>query len=231
MPPEDAAPVEDTQAPPEDDAPSEDEGHAPESPDSPAVDYEKRYSDLRPEYDRTTQRLSQYEQFIGNLRNPETQAEALRALGFDLEDENAEPDDDYTDPEDRYEQRFAQIEQFLQQEAEAKAQADYEKLERQYLDEQVAEIAKSESVELTAEEREAVEGLADRMRDEDGIPDVKGAYELLSRAAEARQKRYVKSKKAPKVELGAAGTEKLDMADEDVRRTHLAQLIEAGRDD
>ena len=231
MPEELAASVEDTQTTPDEgDSPEVEETPADESQDSTAETYEKRYNDLRAQYDRIHPRYSQYEQFIGNLRNPETQAEALRALGFDLEDD-AEPDDDYTDPEDRYEQRFAQIEQFLQQEAEAKAQADYEKLERQYLDEQVAEIAKSESVELTAEEREAVEGLADRMRDEDGIPDVKGAYELLSRAAEARQKRYVKSKKAPKVELGAAGTEKLDMADEDVRRTHLAQLIEAGRDD
>ena len=197
--------------------------------ESPAHDWEQRYNSLRSEFDSRNQRYSQYEQFVQNLSNPETQAEALRALGLEIEDDDL-PDDDYDDPEDRWEQRFNQIEGYLSQQAAEAQQREIADLESQYLDQELKGIEKDENVKLSAKEKEAVESLGHKLRDEDGVPDYQQAYKLLAEAADARQARYRESKKSEVPGLGQAGEETIDLSDDDARVKLMADMLEAGRD-
>ncbi len=223
--PEDEAPEETLDTPaPGNEAP-EDTGTPSES--QPAHDWEKRYGDLRTEFDSRNQRYTQYEQFVNNLTDPETQAEALRALGLEIEAEEAE-DDDYADPTERFEQRFNQIESFLQQQAAAAEAAEIQELEKEYLSQSLSEIEKAESVKLSAQEKRTLESLGQSLRDSDGLPDYEAAYKLLSEAAEANRERYLKSKNSEKVGLGQAGDEKINMANDEDRTRFMANLLEAG---
>ena len=219
-------------AEPTPDAPESGPDEAPAS--TPAVDWEAddnpyrgRYEDLRSQYDRIHPRYSQYETFVNNLTNPETQPEALRALGLEIEDDEAEGV--YDDPDQRWEQRFDQIESYLSQQAEQAQQAEIQGLEKEWLTESLKEIEKSENVQLSAEEKRAIENLGYSVRDQDGIQDYQAAYKLFCEASEASRQRYLKSKDSAKVELGTAGTEKIDLSNDDARVNLLANMIEAGQ--
>jgi hypothetical protein len=221
--PEDEAPLaEETPEAPEAEAP---EGTPSEAP---AVDYEKRYNDLRSEFDSRNQRYSQYEQFIGNLNDPATQAEALRVFGIELQEEG-EPEEELPgDPEERWEQRFNQIEAHLQQQADKEAEGEVQALEKEYLDKSIADIEKAEGVKFSDKERKALERLGEGLRDEDGIPDYEEAHKLLSETAEERRKRYMETKKSEVPGVGTAGSEKVDMTDADSRVNAFANIMEAG---
>jgi hypothetical protein len=72
------------------------EGHAPAGE---TTDYEKRYNDLRSEFDRRNQTLSEYEQTFQGLSDPETRAEILAQFGLEVEDDEEELDTpEYEDP-------------------------------------------------------------------------------------------------------------------------------------
>jgi len=225
---------EDTPAP--DEAPQEDPASGPD--EAPATDestetqtadpYEQRYNDLRAQYDRIHPRYSQYETFISNLTNPETQAEALRALGLEIEDD--EEDEVSDDPTEALAERLDQFESYLTQQAQQAEQAEIKELEAEWLSKSLSEIEKSENVKLSDKERKAIENLGHSVRDEDGIPDYEAAFKLFSEASEASRERYLKSKDSAKVELGTAGQETVDLADDDARTQLLANMLEAGRD-
>jgi DNA gyrase/topoisomerase IV subunit A len=229
MPPDEEA-VEQPQDTAADEATSEEETPAEEA--EPAVDYEKRYTDLRPEYDRNQQRLSEYEQFIGHLRDPETQAEALQALGLQLEEDEEPEDDEYDDPEERLEAELEGVKEYLAEQQQAQQFAEHQEREVDYVDDAITELEDEESIELSDKEFGVVVRLADTMRDENGWPDVRAAWEALGGISEAQRKRYVESKKANKPSAnGTAGTEKIDMADEDERVKAFANVMEAEAQD
>lgn len=222
---EEAGSGEDTPTP-EASGPETEVGTPAPGSDEQTVDYEKRYNDLRSDYDRKNQRLSELEGFFGALTTEETQAQALAALGIDYEEvEDDDEDFDELDPVERIERVEARLAEKEQQEQHAKVVA----LEKEYVAESISEITKAKSLELSDKERQVVETLADRMRDEEGIPDVEAAIETFQAAAEANLGRYRESKKAPMVELGQAGTEKIDLSDEDARIEATAAIIEAAR--
>lgn len=214
---------------PEADGPQSDEAPITDSP-APSEDYEKRYNDLRPQYDRTMSRNQELEQFLGALADPQTQAQALAALGLEVagDDDDDDDDFDYEDPDERIDR----IEQFIsQREAEAE-NAEILKLEQEYVTEAIKEITKAENIDLSAEERKLVETLAKHpeMRDEDGIPDVEAAFAEFKAATEANLGRYRSSKRAPSVELGQAGTDKINLNDDDARIEATAAIIQAERE-
>lgn len=215
--PEDAAPAEAQETP-----------EAPEaaSQETPApvetTDWQKRYEDLRPEYDRGQQRLSQFEEFYAQLADPETQAEALRALGLELEQEEAEEGDDYIDPDDR----FAKIEDYITQQETARQEAEVEKLERQYIDQELSAL-EEEHGELDDTQRDFLRKIALAYEDDEGFPDVASAYEAAVTYSKASQQRYLKSKRSEKPEQGTASVESVDMGDEDSRRNAVAAEVAA----
>lgn len=91
---------------------------APDPGTSQDFDFAHAYNELRPEYTRTTQELgkareslSEYESWMQALADPSTQAEALAALGFEVDTgSGAAPDDEFVDPlEQELEQLRAQV--------------------------------------------------------------------------------------------------------------------------
>jgi hypothetical protein len=224
MPDDEAALAEALDTPPEAEAPEGTPSDAPatdwDAEDNP---YKGRYDNLRSDYDSRNQRYSQYETFIENLSNPETQAEALAALGIELQEDEL---DDLSDPTEALTQRLDQFENYLSQQAAQAEQAEVQNLEAQWLDKSLADIEKAHG-SLSSQEKKAIENLGYSVRDADGIPDYEAAFKLFSEASEASRERYLKSKDAAKVELGTAGTEKIDMTDDDAVVDYFANAIEA----
>jgi hypothetical protein len=214
------APEETPESGPQTEAPASVEESQATEETQPEVDYRKRYEDLRPQYDRTNTELQQFRDFYGQLVNPETQAEALEAIGLQLDQEEAPDDDEYVDPEARLEE----IQGWIQAQEEEREVEQFLELEAQWLDHQLSELP---DAALSNTEKETVKQLAVAMRKEDGYPDVEGAYKALTDASEERQKRYIESKKGAKAPTGAAGEKPVNLNDPDARTQAAADIIEA----
>jgi hypothetical protein len=179
---------------------------------------------LRPEFDRNQQRLSNYEQLVDHLQDPEHQAEALEALGLQLADEE---DDEYDwDDENDPDERVDRIESYLEQEAELRAMAAQEDAMLDAVEDRVEALQK-EHGDFSDEELETIFGIAEANPDDDGIPDVKYAYELLTKVSDARREKYLESKKGTKPPVGQAAGDNVDLDDEDGRVKALADMLEA----
>lgn len=225
---EEPAAAEETQTTPQ----SEPSG-APDGPpaeptegSTPASDYEQRYNDLRPQYDRTHQRLSEYERFIEALSDPEQQAAALRAFGIELED-----DEQYDfDEEPDWEDRFERIESVLQDQATQAQEAEAAQYEEQWLDLELDRLDPKE--EWPESYVDKVVRLSYSFADEEGIPDLEAAHASLQQEFEAQRKNWVASKRAPQAPSGASASHQPDLDDRDQRREYMARrmadLSEAG---
>jgi len=227
MPEDVAAPEEDTQQTPEA-APEGTPAPEPEDKGSPAPDpYQQRYENLQPEYTRVSQRAAELERFVGYLQDPQTQAQALKALGLELEGD--EPDDE-PDPDSQLLDRLSGVEQFLQERVANERHEQVEALEEQYLAQEFNRITQANNVKLSEEEKAVVMDLADRYRDDDDLPDMEAAYAAFDKAVGAGTARYRQSKRAAAPGVGQAGIESIDMNDDDARVEHMAQIIQAELD-
>jgi transcriptional regulator with XRE-family HTH domain len=191
----------------------ENAGTAQEAPGTPAevVDYQKRYDDMRPEFDRRGSRvaeLERYEQSVNDLKSDDadTRARAAQALGLPFEFVDETPEDPYTDPSEQLTARLEALEQQLQQQAQQGQQAQ-----------QIAQIEQHVEKELTAldgldeSDREWIVNTAVAMPPTaDGMPDIKGAHEKFTAWETARQQKWAQTKKAPRIgQVGTAGTQAL----------------------
>lgn len=122
---------------------------APASTD--AIDYEKRYGDLRPQYDRTTQELAA-ERAIWD--DPEKLRERLEAQGYEIESDD-DDDLDIGPVDNDVASRLERIEQSMQaqetQQATNARQATWNDWETY-----VKEQAKEQNLELTARDIKAL---------------------------------------------------------------------------
>lgn len=194
--------------------------------DSQSADpYEKRYNDLRPQYDRTQSELKQYRDFIESLQNEETQAQALQALGLALDDED-EDELDLSDPD----VQIAEIREYLQAQENQRAEQYHEELLDQYVDQELDRIEKEVGSKLSDDHQALLYSIASSNPDEDGLPDFDYANKALSGWGEANRKAYLESKKAERLEVGTAGTKELKLDNPTERADALAEMIEAGRD-
>lgn len=214
---------------PEQDTPSE--GTAPENTeDTPAesqedaVDYEKRYNDLRPEYDRTQQLVAAARGDHGEA----AQAQALEALGlaFD-EDEDDEPEDEdfeFADPDERIER----LESHLAEREEADQQAQLQEMEDNFLLEGIEALEKREGRELSDEEFSALARMARAERLDNGVPDIEGAYESLEGLAKSRHQAWLESKKTSrKPSSGVTASRDVDLSTPEARIAAAAEAAEA----
>lgn len=205
--------MSDQQAPPSGDTPAvagpeQAPGTAQEQPQ---VDWEKRYQDLQPEYTRTTQQLRELEQqkqwyeLAVTSADPDTQRQALEALGYELPEEHEEPEPaEYQDPyeellarQQALEQRIAQGDQTRQQEQEAN-------LIREIADERLSRLEG-----LAPEDQDLVLAYAVHALPpvrEPGVPvplpDVAKAFEVFQAREVERQKSWASTKRAPYVPPG-----------------------------
>jgi hypothetical protein len=206
-------------APDQEGTPAEPEEGKPEGTD----DWEKRYGDLQPEYTRATQRLSEYEQLFQAAQqgNPD----ALAALG--LEPAGGDDEEEYLDDTERLQQQIAELQQRLDGQDQERQSAAYQEQEDTATLEALTQLEQKDNVELSNEEVELVLGNALAKRNDDGTPDVNGAYKALRAAQKLYQEKYVESKRAPKVAVGSAGEEKIDFSNEEQRRAYMVRQVDA----
>lgn len=219
------APAEEKQETPESAAPEKEEGTPAEEPTEgstpePEHDFEKRYNDLRPEYDRVNQLVAAARGDHG----PELQSQALQMLGLEMEsEEDDEDEDDFPDTE----AELQQIKEYLAQQEQDKEQSRLQEMEEDYIASTLEEIEKKEGFELSDHELDLVVSTALTNRLEDGRPDLQGAIEALKESEKSARERYVKSKKAPTVPQGQSGDRKIDLSDDDARREEMGRIMDS----
>lgn len=160
------------------------------------------YQELRPRWTQDTQRLSEYEQLFEALQDPETQSEALAALGFEV-DTGAQPgageDASLEEWDDPLEKEIAELKGQLAEtkgqvtelrsqrelEAEQKEEAELMELRDEYIGEAITQIENGLKEQNPAfkgfapEDERVLGNLAIAMEREDGVPDVEAAYNEL----------------------------------------------------
>lgn len=158
-------------------------------------DYERAYNELRPEFTRTTQdlsdfrsRLSEYEGLFEGLHSsdPEVQRAALEALGLELDEGSpgTGAEDEFVDPLEQElhdaRARIEALESAREQEAAASDAQRLTELRDQYIGEAISLIEDSlEGFEFSEHEERVLGNLAIAMPDEDGLPNVQAAYMAL----------------------------------------------------
>jgi DNA repair exonuclease SbcCD ATPase subunit len=201
-------------------APDPGQGGGPEggSPAAPGQEhdlewYKSQYEQLHPEFTRRSQALSeaeqraqQYEDLFEALNDPEQAPDILKELGYDLGEAESKPEGQDPDEfEDPLEGKVAELEKVitqLQSEREEQAQSKEEEAALNARDEDIDQaityIQGQEGVpELTEDEQAVLGNLAIAMVDEEGVPDVLGAYNRLygeGGLLETNRKRWIDTK-------------------------------------
>lgn len=167
-----------------------------------SFNYEHAYSQLRPEYTRATQeaaqyrdQLSEYEGLFEALHSsdPEVQAMALDALGLEPAEAGSpgakQDDDEWVDPlEEEVSTLRSTVEELRsareQEQAQREAQ-EVEALRDDYIGEAIGFIEEAlsdgqqKAFKFTEREESVLGNLAIAMTGEDGLPDVRAAYQVL----------------------------------------------------
>jgi hypothetical protein len=191
-----------------------------ETDDNP---YKKRYGDLRPEFDRTNQEAAQYREIYEalNSEDPELKKAGYEALGL-------QPPQEEDDDPDPNAQLIARLDKLEKAHSETAAQQQAREQQEQiadYVDGQLKDIEKSEGFEFSEPELKLLVAQAERLTDDQGRPDVKAAYNLLSEADKVRSERRVTRKKAPQVKTGQAGQKKWDRRNSGERIQRMAEVM------
>lgn len=205
-------------------APQEGTPAAGESTEQETTDWQKRYSDLHPEYTRATQALSQREQeaaawqALATSDDPEYRQQAADFLGVQLEEDDEDTPDEFEDPTAK---ELALTRKELQelkewrQEQEAAAQV----AQMRGLTDQLAEQA---GVALTDRQRtlilsEATEAGFDPRTGSVSPDAIKQAFDAWQKDIESivteRQKQAGRRPKAPHVTKGGQSAEQVPNLD------------------
>jgi hypothetical protein len=173
-------------------------------------DFERAYNELRPEYTRSTQRLSEYEQLFEALHDsdPETQRAAREALGLSVDTGSHESstttdhsEGEFVDPlEEELRAVRAEVDRLRSaRELEEKAAEDaaLSDLRDEYIGEAIGFIEQQTSTKFSERENAVLGNLAIAMAGDDGVPDVQAAYNQLygsDGVLETARERWIASK-------------------------------------
>lgn len=226
MPEEAAPPSEDTPENPS--TPAAPEAGTPAESQDSQFDADKyvpieRYNELRGEFDR---RNPGYK-LVEALQNPDTQEQAFQQIADELGYSVEELEDELEDLENESPAQDPRVDQLIA-EREAEQQERYLDELETWVDGEIDKLAKAGGIDLTDDEKDLV--FSALTPGNAGDPDVESAFKKVTGLRDAAVASYRKSKKAPSVELGAAGTEKVNLADTDSRVNLMASMIEADRD-
>lgn len=174
-------------------------------------DYQRGYEQLRPEYTRATQELAstrealtEYEQLFSALSDPETAAEALAALGLELAGEGPQGtgDDDFVDPLEQevgsLKSEVAELRSARERERQAAEEAETIELRDDYIGQYMDYLERETGTTFSEREEEVLGNLAIAMADEQGLPDVQGAYDRIygqEGVVEQRRQAWIDSKR------------------------------------
>lgn len=203
------------------------------------TNWEERYKEFQSGVTPKLQELAQLKEREDELQwldalesDPDTQTAALKdlakRLGYQLE---GEPE---VNPTDALEQRIARMEESQnaasQQAQEAQIIDDIDR----FVTNELTGLATGEGRKFTEREEKIIlsHAVSAFPPDEDtGMPQVGAAYEEIKGLLDDSRQRWVQSKKAPTVpQPGSAGSEKVDLTDDEARIAHTARYFEAARD-
>lgn len=185
------------------------------------IDWQKRYNDLRPQFDRTNQQLAQ-------LNDEEHRRQLMAEWGYEIEDPAEQQQYAYEDPNAELRQQIAELAEWKNTQEQQRQQA--QQLEQ--ITSSVAEQFKAVDPNLDEDDREWITTRALNMdpRD-DGMPDIAGAYQAFQGWETQRQQRWEQARKRPKPPHvppgGQAGTDAPNLDDRQARRTHMAEQLDA----
>jgi hypothetical protein len=181
------------------------------------IDWEKRYNDMRSEFDRRGTRVSELEplqQAVADLKSddPDTRARAAQALGLPFEFVDDTPDDDEAMPYLTREEWQSYQQQQAQREQEAQAQAAQEAAIAQ-IDNAIQSHQALNALDKDDRDWVIAKALSlDPKMTPEGVPlpDIDAALEQFNGWSSGRIEKWRSTKKAPHVgQVGTAGTQAL----------------------
>lgn len=194
------------------------------TPGDQIIDYEKRYSDLRPEFDRTKQELAQYQDLVNGLSSDDldTRARAAQALGLEFVQDDDEEAPELAD--NPLETRLEALERQIAEQAAAAEQQQFLERAQAHVDAQFQTLPDLEE----ADKEWVIARALELPANEEGLPDIQGAHKVLKEYEADLQKRWAASKKAPHVSpVGSQATSTPNLDDPNERRAYMAQMLEA----
>lgn len=196
--------------------------------DAETVDAQ-RYKELQADHTRKSQRLSELEETFSSLTDPEQQAEALRRLGIELE-EDSDDEDEFDDPYDELKAEVDNLKSQLDERNQSEQQQAQVEAEDAHISQEIDRIASDLGEQFSDEEVEFIGYTALGRRKDDGAPDVEWAVKRLFGKEESiianRRKNWTQTKKAARPGSGSTATDKFDPTDPKQRQARLAQLAE-----
>src|SRR3954469_8294832 len=176
----------------------------------PEVDWQKRYIDTQAEYSRGQQELAElrrqqelYDLMI-STDDPDTRRQVAERLGYQLEEE-PEPEPEYDDPFEKYNERLGRIEQSLTQREQTEQDEAYAAEVRS------AAAARLDTLGLDKDDQDWVLAYAINALPvtQEGLPDIEQAHSVFVARETERQRQWAKGKRsAPHIAPnGQAATE------------------------
>ena len=196
--------------------------------ESPDVDYEQRYNDLRSEFDRRNQDYSQAEQLqaaLSGQAGPEAQEQVLAAYGIELEGD--EPDVEFDEPYDA-DARIDRLEQTIEEQQAYAELAEVQEAEQDFLVDGIEALEQRAGREFSDQELAALTSIARSNRSETGVPDLALAYDHLTELEADRQQAWIESKRTGRVPgAGMAAEKAVDLDDPEKRVQFIADRMAA----
>jgi hypothetical protein len=196
-----------------------------QQPTQQEIDWAKRYSDLQPEYTRTTQEAAQLRrqnelyQSLLYAEDPDTRRQAAQELGIELDDE----------PDPNEGQQYLTREEWQtfqnaqrQQEQQRQEEQGVQQIE-QYMDTQLDTLGVPEHLQGIIK----ADAVFNRDPNDQGLPDIKGAFDhFLGEVRKAEQKEWAKTKRTHHISsVGQAGTQQPNLDDDQQRQAWMAQQL------
>lgn len=204
---------------------------------------EARYKSMLGDYTRKTQEISELRkeaesavEFFNALQDEQGRDEALRQLaefvgqdeylsaaGFAMDGEDNNDDfSEFTEAtnDPRVDQLSAEWEAYKSSQQEQQILGEIES----FTDQEMGRL----SIDNDAEQRAVLSIAATLDLDNQGLPQIEAASQMLNDLYGEKQKSWIDSKKAPRQPIqGEQATQGFDFNNEDERRAHIAALIEA----
>lgn len=176
-------------------------------------DFERSYRELQPEFTRrsqelasTRERLSDFEDLFAGLHDsdPEVQRQAMEYLGLEPADTGPatqQLDEEFIDPLEEeikaLREQVGTLSEARELETSRTQDAEIEQLRDEYIDEEIGSIEQFLQRQLSEREQEVIGNLAIAMENDDGIPDVRAAYQAVygeEGVLELNRKQWIESK-------------------------------------
>lgn len=192
----------------------------PAAPTTEAPDpYEKRYNDLRPQWDKTNTLLDK-------ARNGDV--DAIRELGFAIEDEEDDDEPDYAGTPDPTAKELAELRKELDDQKAWRNEQEQQRLASQITG-HIGDLTKDQ--DLTQEEKDWIftKATIGDISNEKTEAEVKKFLEWRESQRNAWVEQYRTTKNAPRVGTGTAAGKQPDLDNDEERVAHMMAQIDANR--